>query len=94
MTEQPVQKNNKPITIKETTDAKQMKYLQIGIGAVVSLVAGVRLIMHYFFDVTISGYSRKFGYYDENLYWVFFVIGAIWLILATISYLRFRQRTK
>jgi hypothetical protein len=80
-----------PMTVKHSTDQKQMNYLQMGIGGFVTLFSGVRLVMHYFFGITISGYSRKFGYFDENLYWVFFVIGVIWLGVAIWSYIRFMQ---
>lgn len=86
------EQSKKKIEIKETTDAKQMKLLQVGIGAFVSIFAGARLVAHYLFSWPIEGYSRKFGNYDENLYWVFFGIGAIWLILASISYYRWKQR--
>lgn len=87
------QQSNQPkVTVRETTDAKQMKLLQVGIGAFVTVLSAGRLILHYFGNWPVEGYSRKFGYYDETLYWVFFVIGAIWLTLAGISYYRFKMK--
>lgn len=82
------------VTVKHSNDQKQMKYLQMGIGGFVSLFAAGRLVLHYFFGLEVNGYSRKFGYYDETLYWLFLIIGIIWLGVAIWSYYRFMQKQK
>lgn len=75
-------------------NTRQMKYLNLGIGTFITGFCTVRLVMHYFFGYTISGHSIKFGYYDENYYWVFFVVGFIWLTFSIISFQRYRKNLK
>lgn len=73
---------------------RELKYLYLGIGVFVTGFCTIRLMMHYWFGYIIEGNSRKFGDYNEDLYWLFLVIGVIWLIFASISFYRYRHESK
>lgn len=77
---------------KQQKDEQQQRAIVLGVGIFTTVLCVVMLTIHYGFGVDVGGYSRRFGNFNEDIFWLFLVIGVIWTFFAWRSYAKHRPK--
>lgn len=76
---------------KQQKDEQQQRAIVLGVGIFTTVICSVVLGLHYLFGVDVAGYSIRFGNFNEDLFWLFLVIGVVWTFFAWRSYTKHRN---